>query len=44
MLAKVGVEVLFTPLTDKVVTALKQAEREDHYDRHTDFTPFSIKV
>jgi queuosine precursor transporter len=41
---KVGVEVLFTPVTYKIVAALKHAEREDHYDLHTNFTPFSVKV
>ena len=40
---KVGVEVVFTPLTYKVVNALKRAEREDYYDRNTDFNPFSLK-
>jgi uncharacterized integral membrane protein (TIGR00697 family) len=40
---KVGVEVVFTPLTYKVVAALKRAEQEDYYDRDTDFTPFSLK-
>ena len=42
-LIKVGVEVVFTPLTYKVVNALKRAEREDYYDRNTDFNPFSLK-
>lgn len=42
-LLKVGVEVLFTPLTYKIVNALKRAENEDYYDRQTDFNPFSIK-
>jgi uncharacterized integral membrane protein (TIGR00697 family) len=41
---KVGVEVVFTPITYKVVHALKRAEREDYYDRNTDFTPFSLKT
>lgn len=39
-LFKVGVEVLMTPLTYWVVTALKRAEREDYYDLDTDFNPF----
>lgn len=43
-LTKVGVEVLFTPVTYKIVNALKKAEREDYYDRGTDFTPFSIRT
>jgi len=42
--AKVAVEVVFTPVTYKVVAALKRAEHEDHYDRDTRFTPFSLKV
>ena len=42
--AKVLVEVVFTPVTYKVVAALKRAEHEDYYDRHTDFSPFSLKT
>jgi len=42
--AKVGVEVVFTPLTYLVVGALKRAEREDYYDRDTKFTPFSLNA
>src|SRR5439155_17056154 len=41
---KVGVEVLFTPLTYKIVGALKRAEHEDYYDRGTNFSPFSLKA
>jgi queuosine precursor transporter len=41
---KVAVEVIFTPLTYKVVGALKRAENEDYYDRQTRFTPFTLKV
>ena len=40
---KVSVEVLFTPLTYLVVNWLKRQENEDWFDRHTDFTPFSLK-
>ena len=40
---KVGVEVVFTPVTYKVVGFLKRAEQEDHYDRDTDFNPFALK-
>ncbi len=40
---KVGVEVLFTPLTYAVVRFLKQTEQEDYYDRHTNFNPFSAR-
>ena len=39
-IAKVSVEVVFTPVTYKVVGWLKHAEREDYYDRKTDFNPF----
>jgi queuosine precursor transporter len=35
-------EVLATPLTYRVVAFLKRAEREDYYDRDTNFTPFSL--
>jgi uncharacterized integral membrane protein (TIGR00697 family) len=41
---KVAVEVLFTPVTYKIVGALKRAEQEDYYDRGTNFTPFSLKT
>ncbi|MBN2073725.1 MAG: queuosine precursor transporter [Actinobacteria bacterium] len=37
---KVLLEVLFTPLTYKVVNTLKRAEGVDYYDYHTDFNPF----
>ena len=40
---KVAVEVVFTPITYKVVSALKRAENEDYYDRDTNFSPFSLK-
>ena len=40
---KVGVEVVFTPLTYRIVNALKRAEQEDFYDRKTNFNPFAIK-
>jgi hypothetical protein len=42
--AKVAVEVLFTPFTYAIVRWLKRAEGIDHYDRDTKFTPFSIRV
>ena len=41
---KVAVEIAFTPLTYKIVGALKRAENEDYYDRGTNFTPFSLKT
>ena len=40
--AKVGVEVVFTPVTYKIVAWLKKAENEDYYDRNTDFNPFHL--
>jgi len=43
-LLKSGWEILATPLTYKIVGFLKRAEREDYYDRDTDFTPFSLKT
>ncbi|HUL56839.1 MAG TPA: queuosine precursor transporter [Usitatibacter sp.] len=42
--AKVSVEVVFTPVTYWIVGFLKRAEREDYYDRDTKFTPFTLKV
>ena len=39
---KVGVEVLFTPLTYQVVGFLKRTEHGDYYDRDTDFNPFAF--
>lgn len=41
---KVAVEVVFTPVTYKIVGFLKRAEREDYYDRNTDFNPFTLKA
>jgi uncharacterized integral membrane protein (TIGR00697 family) len=43
-IAKVTVEVLFTPVTYAIVGWLKRAEGIDHYDRDTKFTPFTLKV
>jgi hypothetical protein len=43
-IAKVTVEVLFTPVTYALVGWLKRAENEDYYDRDTKFTPFTLKV
>jgi len=43
-IAKVAVEILFTPVTYKVVAWLKRVENEDYYDRKTDFNPFSLKA
>jgi queuosine precursor transporter len=43
LLFKIGVEVVFTPVTYAVVGALKRAEGVDTYDRDTNFTPFSLE-
>ncbi len=37
-------EVIMTPITYKIVAFLKRKEHEDFYDRHTNFTPFSLKA
>ncbi|NLI97771.1 queuosine precursor transporter [bacterium] len=39
---KVGVEVVFTPLTYLIVGGLKRAEGVDYYDRKTNFNPFLL--
>ncbi len=41
---KVGFEAVLTPLTYRVVNALKAAEHEDYYDYGTDFNPFKVGV
>jgi len=41
---KVGWEVVATPITYRVVGALKRIEHEDYYDRDTNFTPFSLST
>jgi len=41
---KVGWEAVMTPFTYRIVNALKRAEHEDYFDRHTDFTPFSLQA
>jgi uncharacterized integral membrane protein (TIGR00697 family) len=41
---KVGWEVLLTPVTYVVITALKRREGLDVYDERTDFTPFAARV
>ncbi|MEK7190568.1 MAG: VUT family protein, partial [Patescibacteria group bacterium] len=37
---KTVVEILFTPITYKVIKFLKTKEGEDYYDRDTNFNPF----
>jgi len=39
---KVGVEAVMTPVTYRIVGFLKRAEREDWYDRGTNFNPFAL--
>lgn len=41
---KVGVEVVFTPLTYAIVNRLKRAEGVDVFDRDTDFNPFILST
>ena len=43
-IGKVAVEVVFTPVTYLIVGFLKRTEREDYYDRRTDFNPFTLKA
>lgn len=43
-LIKVLWEVVATPFTYVVVDFLKKAEKEDYYDRETDFNPFSLET
>ncbi len=41
---KVTVEVLFTPVTYRVVNFLKRAEGVDYYDTDTNFNPFRLNA
>lgn len=41
---KVGWEVVATPITYRLVAALKRAEHEDFFDVDTNFTPFSLET
>jgi uncharacterized integral membrane protein (TIGR00697 family) len=41
---KVAVEIVFTPVTYKIVRALKNAEHEDFYDTNTEFSPFTLRA
>jgi queuosine precursor transporter len=40
---KVGIEVIMTPVTYRIVAALKHSESEDYYDYQTNFNPFTLK-
>jgi uncharacterized integral membrane protein (TIGR00697 family) len=42
-LFKTAVEILFTPITYKVIKFLKIKESEDYYDVDTNFNPFTIQ-
>jgi uncharacterized integral membrane protein (TIGR00697 family) len=42
-LFKTAVEILFTPITYKVIKFLKLKESEDYYDINTNFNPFTTK-
>jgi queuosine precursor transporter len=37
-------ELLMAPVTYRIVAFLKKAEREDYFDRGTNFTPFSLRT
>jgi uncharacterized integral membrane protein (TIGR00697 family) len=39
---KVGIEAIMTPATYLMVNELKNVEKEDFYDRGTDFNPFKL--
>jgi len=41
---KSGWEAVMTPVTYRVVGFLKRTEREDYYDRDTDFNPFTLRT
>jgi queuosine precursor transporter len=43
-ITKTLVEIAFLPVTTRIVTALKRAENEDHFDRDTNFNPFKVGV
>ena len=43
-LLKVFWEVIATPLTYKIVGFLKRVEHEDHFDRDTNFNPFTLST
>ncbi|MDD3301929.1 MAG: queuosine precursor transporter [Candidatus Gracilibacteria bacterium] len=39
---KVGVEILFTPITYIIINKLKKSEQEDYYDNKTNFNPIKL--
>ena len=42
-LLKCAVEIILTPVTYKVVGALKRKEQEDYFDRNTNFSPLIVE-
>ncbi|MFA5931744.1 MAG: queuosine precursor transporter [archaeon] len=42
-LFKVGIEVLFTPITYKIIKLLKRKEGLDYFDKKTNFNPLALK-
>ena len=42
IIAKIAVEIAFTPVVYKTVAFLKRVENEDYDDKNTDFNPFKI--
>lgn len=42
-LFKVGIEVLFTPITYKIINLLKRKEGLDFFDKKTNFNPLALK-
>jgi uncharacterized PurR-regulated membrane protein YhhQ (DUF165 family) len=40
---KTLVEIVFTPVTYKIVGFLKRVEQDDYCDRSTDFNPFKLE-
>ncbi len=41
-ITKTLVEIAFLPVTYRVVAILKRSEKEDYYDRTTDFNPLKL--
>ncbi|HKE02853.1 MAG TPA: VUT family protein, partial [Blastocatellia bacterium] len=41
---KVLWEIIATPFTYRMVKFLKQVEKEDYYDRDTNFNPFTLET
>jgi uncharacterized PurR-regulated membrane protein YhhQ (DUF165 family) len=44
IVAKILIEVLFTPLVYWAVNFLKKAEKIDYYDYKTNFNPFKVSL